>query len=51
MVIHHTTSLPVLLITKFDIAISAIYHNVPYILSLDAVFLKMINRIAYEEVF
>ena len=26
-------------------------YNVPYILSLDAVFLKMINRIAYEEVF
>ena len=50
MVIHHATSLPVLLITKFDITISAIYHNVPYLLPIIEVFLNMINRNAYEQV-
>ena len=51
MVIHHATSLSVQLINKFDITISAIYHNVPYLLPIVVVFLYMINRNAYEEVF
>ncbi len=51
MVIHHVTSLSVLLINKFDVTISAIYHNVPYMLPIVVIILNMINRFAYEEVF